>query len=261
MHAPFSACYEMVSHLLLFSVNIATYELLFKATGDRRRSVILTGIGVAAFVALQDRTWLEIWDYTDILVFTIFSYGIITHKSSWYFISLFCVAIFNRESALFIGLWIALGSFNNQKLDIKKLVVAGTIFCLGYAYLSFIRHGHAGGNSFMMPTNIRFLVISFTHPTPSLDFLSFLLFLFIGRYLWEQRQAMGELAVKISILVGFMLMSILVFGYIIETRVFFSLIPILLFAPFVRKNHDAIHNDHTINKIIDIHETATLNKH
>lgn len=60
------------------------------------------------FVLLMSRPWLYAWDYLDILVFLVF-FELVQSRRHWSrVVGLFAVAIFNRESALFLALWLVL---------------------------------------------------------------------------------------------------------------------------------------------------------
>ena len=59
------------------------------------------------------------WDFLDIIILTILLILIDKKVNIWGYVVLFTVAIFNRESALFIPVWLIIDSFNNKKERIR----------------------------------------------------------------------------------------------------------------------------------------------
>lgn len=241
MRTSFLAAYGMTSYLLIFAINFSTFSLAQKLTNNALKSIKITAYGALAFLLLQDPIWLYITDYFDILLFTFFAYAIFGRKKTLFFISLYLIAIFNRESALFIMLWLAIDAFGKKKVNVNKLILAIMLGLAGVVWTVYIRHVYphnistATGNVFTLPGNAISFWKSVTSPTESLEFLSFLAFPAIIWYLKNCWQAMSDLAYKVSLLIGVMLVSILLMGVVTETRVFFSIIPFLLFSPYVTK--------------------------
>ncbi len=60
------------------------------------------------FAFLLHPLWLYAWDNASIVLFVLFTYFVMTDKSWRWFATLFAVAVFNRESALYIALWMVL---------------------------------------------------------------------------------------------------------------------------------------------------------
>lgn len=60
------------------------------------------------FSALLSKLWLYAWDHIGLIVFTLFVRFVMDGKGTRWFLALFAVAIFNRESALYIALWMVL---------------------------------------------------------------------------------------------------------------------------------------------------------
>jgi hypothetical protein len=56
------------------------------------------------FAFLLHPLWLYAWDNASIVLFVLFTYFVMTDKTRRWFVALFAVAIFNRESALYIAL-------------------------------------------------------------------------------------------------------------------------------------------------------------
>jgi hypothetical protein len=63
---------------------------------------------VICFVALLSPPWLYSWDLLDIIVFFVFIDFVLSNRPLPWFLALFAVAIWNRDSADFIALWLIL---------------------------------------------------------------------------------------------------------------------------------------------------------
>lgn len=85
--------------------------LFFKLTNDVKAVLIFVGL----FCLFQDSRWLIAWDMLDV-IFIILMLIIYDRKLSiWYYVALFSVAIFNRESALFIPLFMLINGYVEKK--------------------------------------------------------------------------------------------------------------------------------------------------
>ncbi|MBI3903763.1 MAG: hypothetical protein HY306_12615 [Nitrosomonadales bacterium] len=101
------------------------------------------------FTFLLAPPWLYAWDYLDAIFFLLFVDFVIAGKRWFWFAGLFSIAIFNRESALFIALWMLLDPLIKWKINKqsgsaisldKGMAIAG-IFCLasGAVIVEFLR--------------------------------------------------------------------------------------------------------------------------
>ncbi|EDN70510.1 membrane protein [Beggiatoa sp. PS] len=119
-------------------------------TDDNRLSVRYTLYFVAFFIALSDSNWLYLWDFLDIIVFTLFIYGILAYKNNWYFLFVFGIAILNKESGLFIALWLILDAliekrdtnsfyFAMKLRDLKRLFLGIALLVGGIFFVEWIR--------------------------------------------------------------------------------------------------------------------------
>jgi hypothetical protein len=88
------------------------------------------------FAFLLHPLWLYAWDNASIVLFVLFTYFVMTDKTRRWFVALFAVAIFNRESALYIALWMVLDPLckavlNRQGLNRSQWATLGTgLLCL-----------------------------------------------------------------------------------------------------------------------------------
>jgi hypothetical protein len=73
---------------------------------DDPRPALLAFFCLQALVALlSGRPWLYAWDYLDLIFFVLFNVLALTNKPWPYLFALFIVSTFNRESAWFIAIW------------------------------------------------------------------------------------------------------------------------------------------------------------
>ena len=154
---------QMLSHLVanydrtywlfnIFCLIVAGYLSYFAGTAINQR----TG-GKVSFLLFQclfalclDRHWLYVWDTIDIIVFYVF-FIIVIRGAFWgWTVLLFAVALFNRESALFIALWllidpvcrwglVRLGHEPARALDIQSMIAGAVCMVLGILTVEALR--------------------------------------------------------------------------------------------------------------------------
>ena len=106
--------------MVFLIINAFTMAFLIKKTVKNNFKVlILLIIYFFAFLILQKRIILP-FDLIDMLVFTLVAYGIIENKKTNYFFLIFLIALINRESAIFIGVFVLINSFD---FSLKKLKI------------------------------------------------------------------------------------------------------------------------------------------
>lgn len=97
----------------------------------------------ALFALLLMNGWLFAWDNVGIIIFTIFVYFVLVGKSWYFFSMLFVVAILNRESAFYIGLWMVSSPLYDflfrRRISVPfqvdwKMLIAG-VGCIGLGWL------------------------------------------------------------------------------------------------------------------------------
>jgi len=79
-----------------------------KYGGNNQGATLGLTIFVLSFALLLSPPWLYSWDFTDIIVFLVFIDLVLSNASLVWFAVLFGVAIWNRDSANFIALWLIL---------------------------------------------------------------------------------------------------------------------------------------------------------
>ena len=99
------------AHILfqILTVAIAAFlcwRLGRKYGGSDQSAVLAITLFVVSFALLLSPTWLCSWDFLDIIVVILLIDLVLAGASLRWFIILFAIAIFNRDSALFIPLWL-----------------------------------------------------------------------------------------------------------------------------------------------------------
>jgi hypothetical protein len=190
-----------------------------------------------------------LWDFIDILIFTLFAYGILVHRPLWYFVVLFAVQIFNRESALFIAFYIFIDSIQwHPRLAViskGKLAVSLLLAALGMMYIKYIRdtffHGppreyaYQGlpgliGSENHLWQNIKFFAGNFYYlfkfnPNFNVIVSIFIILLFYLGYRF-MRSDTPELK-QASVILSVVIFSIFVSGLIMETRMWLITLPFI----------------------------------
>jgi len=199
-----------------------------------------------AFLTLQN-PWLYAWDNLDLIIFTCFTYGIIKSYSFSFFLVIFFIGVLNRESALFISVYLMLNAFKFSKggLPIKltnyKSLISGLVMLVcGIIYTQFIRNlfflsnteGKPDLDHELIGNHIYFLGnlenIFFTNFTNH-HFLITILIFSLFAYFIRNFRSMYDREIKLLIMSLFIFVNILIFGVFNETRMHFILLPFFLF--------------------------------
>jgi len=264
----FETALVIFNFLMIWAQNTILYSLLLKTTknafGVSLRYIIYFSF---FFIVLQDY-YSYPWDYIDSVIFTIFAWGILRRKPATYFVILFLVELLNREIALFISLYLIIDALkinhaisktrtyqeapvkrpirslverltitDRRKLSVGVLLsLAGAFYTKSIRDLLFIESSldNVGadisnkliGNHLHLVVNIKDL---FFYNLTSLNFINSIFVFGVIAYLLLSLPRFDEAHRKAFIIVVMILISILVFGLINETRMFIILIPFLLF--------------------------------
>jgi len=95
----------------IVTVSIAAFLCWFlgrKHGGNNQSALLALTVFVACFALILSPPWLYSWDLIDVIVFILFVHLVLAGMSLPWFIGLFAVAILNRDSALFVPLWLVL---------------------------------------------------------------------------------------------------------------------------------------------------------
>lgn len=214
--------------LIMFS--IALKNFLFYYLTKNINSVILF---VLAFIILQDIRWLCAWDLLDIIFMTLFLIGLQRKYSLFYHMLIFGIALLNRESALFIPLYLIIDAFFNKKniLPGVAMMAAGIVvtMLLRNRFIRSIQNyigedlkNEAIGNHIYIKENITNFFNEYLAPDKVFSIIPLLMLLFI------------IYTFRIDRLMAFFLLSVfaitMIFGVIHESRVWLVLIPFLVYT-------------------------------
>lgn len=261
--APYSVAYLSVlmggnfglAHVIFMCVMTFISGLLFLVLTSR---LFGRQAGWFAFVAfhmlfstLLNEQWLLAWDHYSIIAFTLFVYFVMADKSWRWFTALFAVAIFNRESALFIALWMVLhaictGWSRRPSKDWWRHINwpqgAAGLLC-GMSALAILRilrttllvheqnatPGAVHNLLFMWPQNVETTLDAFTSNFGMrLICPGFLAVTAAIAIVLARRNPPRFLALSLTHLA--LVVSIFLFGVITETRVMLELVPFVIFG-------------------------------
>lgn len=235
----------LLQHLILL-------YLLVKFNISYRTAANYLFVFALTFLCFQN-FWLYTWDLIDLIIFTLFAWGIFSGCSIWFLVIIFLIELLNKESAVFISFFIILDAFLiRPSTDLPKptllgrlrslpqLIIGSLLTIFGIIYTKFIRdylyicapngtkdlHHQLFGNHNNLVNNIKDLL---GHNLFSLDIINSVFFIgaicclcwFFKRYSDRQLKA---LLIFLALSLG-----ILFSGTINESRIYFVLLPFLLF--------------------------------
>ncbi|MBD3384425.1 hypothetical protein GF407_05795 [candidate division KSB1 bacterium] len=261
-----------LSVLLLFLLNIMLFYYCLKLCRSPGTAACILLSYLLAFLLLQ-HYYIFLWDYIDIIIMSAFVFGILGQFPLYYFIILFFIALFNRESSLFIVFFLFIQSFQlkpNLKLISKKhLFVSLSLFLINSVYIKAMRMllyngperkdvytGLPGilGNENHLMFNLKYFLYNFYYFFTKLgpDFnvvisafivfmVAFIIFCLIHGPPPLQRAAL---------LLAAMVFSIFVSGLIMETRMWLMTLPfVCLMIAYIQSDHELL-NKITLIKFI-----------
>jgi hypothetical protein len=241
-------------------MSFLAWRLGYRLGGTVSSALLALFVFEAGFAFLLSPPWLYAWDYISIILFLLFV-GFVAEGQSWiWFAGLSVVAMFNRESAAFIALWMILEALvrlyrtrhesQGERQD-WLLLIAG-ILCLiaSYALIEYLRRTllieEVGPKLFpdanLQPGQIQIMQFM-TNLTLAKGILTqfrydmgvvILIFLMISAAL-----AIGIMRVDggryLALGLTFLVMEAagVTFGYLAETRIFVEMIPLLVLATLV----------------------------
>lgn len=142
LNVSFSTAWMIFTGLWLAIESVLLFYVLRKQDQTPIKSIKFVMIFWFFFLMLQD-FWLYTWDGIDLIIFTLFAYGIIKEKSTGFHLALFSVAIFNRESALFIATYILVSAFKFTVRPPSLKLVDRSKLLLGDSCWLGARHTHS----------------------------------------------------------------------------------------------------------------------
>ena len=241
----FETAWKLFLAFFIILQNFTLVLILKKEKYKNSKIIIILSLFSLIFLIIQ-HFCLYPWDNIDLFFFTLFSYWIIKDKNMIYFLTLFSLSLLNRETALFIPIYLILSSltikdklpyfrFNNY----KKILWGFTTLVLGITYVLFIRNylfienenTHLDnyniiGNRIHLIENIEFIFyknIFSTNLIYSFFIISAFIFFFVFRIKGNRNYVNCYL---IFLLIS---INIIFFGYFNETRMLMILLPFILF--------------------------------
>jgi hypothetical protein len=246
LNVSFSIAWMIFTGLWLAIESVLLFYVLRKQDQTPIESIKFVVIFWFFFLTLQD-FWLYTWDGIDLIIFTLFAYGIIKEKSTAFHLALFSVAIFNRESALFIATYILVSAFkftvrppSLKLVGWSKLLLGGLLLVGGTAYTQYVRHVYfvsTGdgrpdvehqllGNHVRLLENLRSI---FVDCFGSEAFPIFIIVVLAIAFFLSRIRSFQDGELKCLLISLVILLNTMVFGLFNETRMFFILLPFALF--------------------------------
>ncbi|MDJ0827735.1 MAG: hypothetical protein QNJ16_19785 [Rhodobacter sp.] len=237
-----------VTALLLLLHNLVLYALLRRAGEAPRAAFLWVLIFAFLFLVFQDHRWFLPWDAVEMVVVTLTAYVLYFGRPVVWLYPLFAVALFNRESALFLALiivacGISLGDLTRLRLTVLDrrhvfggavLLVAGMALTKALRDMLFIESPIVGadaanatfGNHFRLLENLR--EVFGTNLTDRNALFTTLLILFLAVLLRGFRAA-PEPKLRGTLFALMFLAGVFAFGIFNETRMLVPLITVFIF--------------------------------
>lgn len=250
---PFEKALMVFYVLAIFAQTIILYVLLLKYTNNNFSLSILYVIFFSfMFIGIQ-HSWFYTWDSLEIIFFILFSWGIWRKKTTLYFVALFFIALTNKESAIFIAVFLIVDAFQFQNQEdsffpaiklssVAKLVTGSCLTFFGVAYTKLVRDylfivsskpdlgddssHRVLGNHLTLPENLQAF---FSGNLLSTDIINSLFLIGLVVYLLWSFDRFEEQDYKAFIIIMLIIISIFLFGLINETRIYAPLLPFILF--------------------------------
>ena len=242
----------------IVTVTIAAFlcwHLGRKYGGSDQSALLALALFVMCFALLLSPLWLYSWDFIDIIVFILFIDFVLSGMSLRWFIGLFAIAIWNRDSAIFIALYLILDPlvrFFYQRhykllpstpLDWRRMFAGAICIPAGLLILELLKRSllveEVGdpnssffGNSYNITllNNILVLKESLTHFTREFwitvpAFLVMVTALGACLVRRDPQRYLTIYLIELSLLV-----SLFSFGVFFETRIYLILIPFVVIS-------------------------------
>ena len=243
------ACLAVIYGSIFFTEFLVFFLFLYLSK-KYRLALKYTALLALLFIVFQHYTYVSLFDFLEVPIFLLFAFGMWGEKHWWYFVPIFFLGLFNRESAIFIALWLMIRALHFQRsfplfyVERKKEFTLGAILViLGTLYTKLIRDAlfktpmtksigrdvkdSVLGNQLHLWGNIKDL---FFYNLLSSDILVtfFVVGLFIFLVYITVKYYSNTLFQK-SLFIGIVMLFNLVFGIVDETRIYFTVLPLLLF--------------------------------
>lgn len=211
--------------------NVLFYHLV-------KQKLVWVVVFVASFVLMQDVMWLCGWDMLDMLMIIALLFGIDRGYKTGYFIVIFSVFIFNRESALFIPLWMLISGYKDKKQLVTALTMMGAGIGLVFLLRSFFVESvqayigtdpaHPYGNHLFLKANLTSFFNVYLTFDKTLSLVPSAVMLLYGFGLFHLKR-MDAASKRLMLFIGLIIMMIMVTGVIHESRVWLILLPVAVY--------------------------------
>lgn len=248
---------------VLLLTNVTAIFLFVRESGSWETGALYTGAYALLFAGLQQPNWLPVWDYLDLLIMLVFAWAVVTRAPLRVLIPLFLIELLNRETALFIPLWIIIDSLNVSRargraafrIDAVWNLLAGVgLIAGGVAWTHFARNWHFVKATFAMPPQVQIVgdqtwmlaltpyIIAMADRADVIAMTAIVIwsvFLIVRGWRSENEQRRKE-----SLLLAALVLANFMFGRITETRIWFAVSPFLLWMTFVGLPRAASPDEH-----------------
>jgi hypothetical protein len=246
----FEHSYKAATALLLVSANLLGLFLFGRYTGRLEAGLMFTVAYAFLTTNLQAPMWLPIWDFVELNVMLVFAWAAFADAGAASLFALFLFAIFNRETALFIPVWMLVRNIigrstgmTQNRNPFSKWILPVLMIAAGVAWTHFSRNHFFVKSHLSVPAAVNLVEDQFwmlphtlevvagaakVHILAALVMTLWTVAVIVGLY------RSGALYRAISIIVAGMLASILMFGLLSESRLWMSVIPFLLWATMTR---------------------------
>jgi hypothetical protein len=250
-------------HIWFQIINVAIAAFLCwrlgrKHGGDDRSALLAFGLFVMCFALLLSPPYIFSWDFVDIIVFLVFLDLVLTRSSLIWFVGLIAIAVWNRDSAIFIALYLIVDPLARYvyrrwyrlppaPIEWRQIVSGGicTLACLAIAELLkrsllikeigpelYPNSPITGGNRYNITLlqNIHTVKTSLSTLNYQFEFM-ILIFLILNLALGarlvrrDPQRYLGFYLVEIALVA-----SLFTFGWFVETRIYLILIPFLVMS-------------------------------
>lgn len=249
----FHDSYRLFLFLALLLNAVLVQRVIRKSSNDSLLGLHFALCNLYVFSFLQwFSTQLYVWDLIDITTSFMFVYGVFFSRNTRFFVLLFVVELFNRESAILVALWPAIRALGYRRVSGTRLthsVLASSGMLLAQLLIyhilreflanadvrwSFPEIPTFAGQQLQLPTNIFILRYQFFEVTTIIG-ITFLALLILSFVYYRFKKANDSTNDNMGLLLPLITVPFLVFAKINELRVWIFATPFLLFCLFSRR--------------------------
>jgi hypothetical protein len=251
----FERAHALVSIALLAVAGYVLLAFLERVHRDPARAHAAWLAGSFLVVCCFGRDWLYVWDLVDLLVFVVWNALVVTGARWPAHAALVAVAIWNRETALFVAAWMAVDpplrwlaarrDVPRPRLDVPRMAAGLALVAGGVALVETLRStllvretgpdlvgavaGAGPSVHVMLAQNASALAAAFSSFRFTLSFLvPVALVLFLVLCVRVARRDPTRNA-GLALIHASIVASLVVFGILFETRIYLPLVPFVAF--------------------------------